>query len=317
MAKIWQVDFTTYSGSSDVLYDLVGTQHLAYVSGTLNKQSPVIGFNVRQGQLFGVNGIQQRYFIHDGGAINLTNARFTTTYNYRTFTMWIYPLNMGNASFWEGAGLNANIWGGAGIANDLYSGIGATDNGNTIIVRSNVSTILSHNMALSNDWHCITLTVDRLTPKVELFIDGYSVASTNTVFTTVATNEVIGDTGTSNEASYYLGECATYDTILSPSEILAIYDSGLKDLLTTSGVPYQSISGTAYGLDGLPVSGASVYLIYEPTNSIQNYTTTSGDGSYYLDLLYSGAYTLVTTLPPYSGSRAIPLVATSGSVYFL
>ena len=47
MSKIWEIDFTSFSGSSAL--DNVGTQDLTVVSGTIKKVQPLSQFNFRPG----------------------------------------------------------------------------------------------------------------------------------------------------------------------------------------------------------------------------------------------------------------------------
>ena len=114
----------------------------------------------------------------------------------------------------------------------------------------------------------------------------------------------------------YLGYVATYDHILTPTEVTEIFNTFLRDS-AAGEVPLHTISGTVYGLDNTPISGAMVYLIRESGNYIEYYTSTSGNGYYEVPISFSGSYTLVSTNTPDSGGRAQPILSTTGSLVFL
>ena len=126
MAKIWEVDFTSFSGSSNVLYDLVGSGHLTSYSGTMNKQEPLIGFANRRGIYISLNSNAQTYYLYGTGVPNVSLARFSATYNYRSFVLWIRPVGINSGtSYWDYAtGERDNIWGGINAA-DAIVGIGS------------------------------------------------------------------------------------------------------------------------------------------------------------------------------------------------
>lgn len=317
MVKIWQTDFTSFSGVTDVLYDLVGTQHLTVTSGTINKQDPLLDFNYRKGVYFSANADIQRYVLYGGGTIDLTNARMTASYNYRSFVLWLYTYNMGNATYWETTANKINIWGSYNAGARVDYGICATSNGNGIEVLNNLVSILSYTSNLSNGWHCIVVTVDRIIPQMKLYIDTTLIGTSATTITanTPTVGEVIGDSGGSNEGSFYVGEATTYDHILNQTEIDNIYNTFLVDSIVGSD-PYQTFSGYVYGLNNQVVSGASVVAYHRETESIVHITETNVSGYFSLDLPYSGTYVVIAEEAPYGGTRSIPVIATSGGVYF-
>lgn len=315
--KIWEIDFTSFSGSSDVLYDQIGAQHLTIFSGTQSIQDPLTGFNNRKGVYISANGSVQKYVTYGPGTIDLTNARFTSSYTQRSFVLWVYPREMYNPTYWEGGIYDESFWCSNSAISTISNGVGANQPLTGIFLAINGTKVITTSALLSTAWHCIVITIDRGSNTTKFYIDktliGSSVANP-----TVATpySEYLGDHySAASEGSYYLGQATTYTGILTQSEINSIYDTFLVDSVVGSAY-YQTFSGQVYGIDGVVASGVPIIAYYNDTNSIVHSTTTSGDGSYQVLLPYSGAYTVVAANGPYGGTAAIPVIATSGSVYF-
>ena len=142
MSKIWEVDFTSFSGSSNVLYDMVGSNHLTVFNGTMNKQDPLIGFDNRRGVYFSVNGSAQKYVLYESGIINITEARFTASYSYRSFVLWIRPVGLGSGtSYWEFVSGGRNgVW---GADTGGFKVIGLGSDGSTLEVCDGSSVLIS------------------------------------------------------------------------------------------------------------------------------------------------------------------------------
>lgn len=318
MTKIWQTDFTTFSGVTNVLYDLVGTQHLSITSGTLNKVDPLIGFSNRKGMYFSNNGNIQQYVLYaPDGSINLTNARFTAPYTTRSFVLWIYTYTMGNITYWDNTTNTINLWGSYNTGARVDYGLVSPPLGAGIAVLNNQTIFLGSTVALTTGWHCAVVTINRTSPQTKLYIDKYLVGTSTTVVASGSptVGEVIGDTGGSNEGTFYLGEATTYDHILSQAEVNTIYDTFMVDSIT-GPANYQTFSGYVYGLNNQVVSGAALTTYHKDTSQVVHETTTSSNGYFQIILPYSGTYVVTADQAPNSGTRSFPVIATSGGVYF-
>jgi len=316
--KIWEVDFTSFSGGSNVLYDKVGSQPLTIFSGT---STPVAipGFNNRQGLYFSNNNALQSYVIHGPGVPSVPNAQLRTPYDQRSFVLWIYPVNMYNSTYWDNANKVNGIWGAYDTTPTAQDGIFAMNyaagNFYSIQAKINSGDYIDSSGPLTNNWHCVVLTVDRLSNNTKLYIDTVLIDSAAaTPSSGSAAYEFIGDYNTANEGSYYLGQATTYSGVLSPAEITSIYNTFLADSVVGSTY-YQTFSGHVYGIDGSAASGIPVCAYYPNLNSVVHSTLTSGDGSYQVILPYSGTYTVFAASGSV-GAVAIPVVAASGGVYF-
>lgn len=311
MVKIWEVNFTNFSGVSNVAFDEVGSQHLVTSSGIV-KESPMPGFTYRPGILFSNNSTQQAYPLRTAG---ITNACFAQAYNRRSFVMWIYLASaVNNATFFD-TGNAISFWG-EWSGSTWNDGFGK--NTSQIVVRV-AGSEFSTGSASSAGWHLFILTVDKLLLSTNFYYDNSLIASTTNIpSNTPGTADCyLGDSLSTREGTYEIGLCSVYDHILTAQERQAIWDTFLKDQAVIVGqTGFQSFSGTLYGSNGTPQSGAKHYLIYEPTGFIVSSGSTSSSGTYQIDLPYSGAYTAMFTNTPSAGSRSFPVIATATGVYF-
>jgi hypothetical protein len=317
MVKIWEIDFTSFSGSSNILYDQVGNGDLTVYNGTINKQEPLSGFNHRRGVYFSNNNDQQQYVLYEPSIISIEEARFSATYNRRSFALWIYTEGMGNSSYWDSSSNRLNIWGYNNAVGRVDAGIGASSLGDGIGIIRNQTLLIQSFSLLENGWHLIVVTIDRLAPQTRLYIDNELIGTSTSIIeaTTPTVSEVIGDTGTGNEGSFYLGNAATYDHILSEAEISTMYNTFLVDSEVGPHY-YQAFSGYVYGPTGSKVSGAKVLAIHKDLNKVVHSETSNSSGYYEIILPYSGTYTIIAEDGPYNGATAFPVIATSGNVYF-
>jgi hypothetical protein len=323
MAKIWEIDFTSFSGSGPGLYDLTsGGGNLLTYTGTINIQNPLIGFSNRKGVYFSQQDQAQAYFLYyNAGSINIPKARFSAAYNYRSFVMWIYPVGLGDTDYWDtGGGYREGIWcdSDAPVGSNPC-GFASTGGGGSIELYNYGTTAIvsAGGIVTNNEWHLLVATIDRITPKVQLFLDG-KLVSTNLVTvmgTTTPTKSQIGDNSSTREGSYYLGYTATYDTILTSGQVQAIYDSFLVDSVAGDAY-YQTFSGQVFNNKNEPVPSADIRAYHLVCDEVVSKTTTSGDGSFFMILPYSGTYVILTEDAPYGGTNSFPVIATSGGVYF-
>jgi hypothetical protein len=313
MSKIWEVDFTNFSGVSDVAYDNIGTEHLTVYTGIV-RSNPLPEFTYRPGIAMNNNASVQNY---DLKLSNATNAFWSTSYSQRSFVMWAYLTDLTDTGLWDDS-FDTGIW-----SDFATSGDNSPREG---FIRDNISSNILLNLNGTNlgqttpvyrpGWHLFVATVDKLAVQSRFYVDAVQVYSgSNLPSNTLGGQSLIGENKATGEGTYQLAYCATYNNILTQSDVTTIYDTFLKDNVTGSA-PYQTLTGTLYDLDGAALSGASAYLIHENTQSLVYYTTTGSGGNFTMDIPYSGSYTLVTTSTPSAGSRAIPVIATSGGVYF-
>lgn len=309
MAKIWEVNFTNFSGVSNVAFDEVGNQDILTSSGIV-KVPTLPNLNFRPGVAFTANASTQVFGLRSSGA---TNACFNVNFNRRSFVMWLYlPAAMNNGTFFDA---NETTFWGEWSGTGVDAGIGKSTGG---VLRARVGggAAIDHT-TLGVGWHLVILTVDKIGLESAFYVDNVLVGTNvNVSSNTAGTFDcIIGDRDTTRENSFQIGLCSTYDHILTANERQAIYDTFLKDALNV-GVAFQSFSGTLYGNNGLPESGATHYVIYQPTSQIVSSGQTDANGFYSIDLPFSGAYTTIFTSSPNPGSRSFPVIATSGGVFF-
>jgi len=314
MSKIWEITFTSFSGSSAVAYDNVGTQHLVNPNN-ITIVNPVQGFTFRPGVAFTLTDVRQYYDLVTPSAI--TNAYWVGSWTRRSFVVWGYFPDTTSGSFWDGNN-GATIWASFQNLGDEIPDIGLYRSGAGKFVvaindPSNNLPVLVPASGTATGWHLLIFTFDKTLPQSKFYIDKVLVASGSTAINTTTSKQMIGESATGREGSYQLGYVATYDHILSQAEINAIYDTFLIDAVVDPS--FQSLSGVVYSLSGTTQSGSKVYAIYQPTDIMVSKYTTSGDGYYYLNLPYSGAYTVVASTSPQAGARATSIIATSSGVF--
>lgn len=310
MNKIWEVDFTSFSGSSDVAYDNVGSQHLTSSTGIV-KVTPLPGFSYRGGIHVTEDDVPENYKLHTA---EVTNGRFTGPFGVssrRSYVCWAYvPVKPGEGAltYLWGDG-SATLFPSDGLVLSPVSG------GTEIRFYTTGNLRISYLLPAVPGWYCIVVTCDRTLTQSKMYVNSLLVGSaSNNTDSSYQTYSYIGHQNVSYENEVYFAYVATYDHILSQSEINVIYNDYLVD--RTVAHPYQVVSGVVYGADGVAVSSATVDLIYSTNNSVVAHTVSDTDGSYVIDVPYSGNYTLVVSSAPSSGAAAVPLVATSGGVYF-
>lgn len=316
MAKIWECDFTTFSGVSGVALENVGTQHL--VSGTnINKVNPMATMSFRPGVSFIRNTTTAQNF--NLTTSNATNALLRGSWTRRSFVLWVYnPQLFTNSSFWDSANAsNVVLWGfqtGAG-AND--AGVFATG-GSSSTMKVFMAQAQQADLGNFTGWKNVVITVDRSIGQTKTYADGVLVATTSnlppsstTSSSPPGTDETIGNKNTSSQGTFQIGYFATYDTVLTPAEITALYTTFLVDN-AAGNTPFQTVSGTVFGVNGAAVSGATVYLLHEDSGTIQDKKTSSASGTYTLNIPIVGNYTVVATSSPNQGSRSYPMIVSSG-----
>lgn len=318
MSKIWETDFLSFSGSSSVLYDKVGTQHLTSITGTIYKTS-LPEFIVRSGISFS-KGVTYSYY----NIVAATNAVMYPSGGYptgtRSFVVWVYIDEPWNTAKWPGPTTSTHIWCQLDSNPTLQHGISIYVDINSIVyiegrVQGAFNVIRS--TITNSGWYCIILTVDAPGLESKLYINSSLIGTLNIVPSTYyINNNIIGPISDSNRGSFKLGRTTTYNHTLSQSEITAIYNDYLPDNLSDN-YPYYTLSGTVFSAEGVvSPSGTKAYLLRETPLSIVDACTTSGDGLYHLNVPSSGNYTVITTNTPNSGASAVPIEAASGTVYF-
>lgn len=322
MGKIWEVDFTRFSGSSAVAYDNIGSQDLTVPSNIVRVSGTVPGFNYRPGIYFSLDGIDtQSYNLQ---ASNTSNAFWRHPDNTRSWNMWLYQVNSLSSNTWwdSGNAQDSYLWvSNLSLASNSDNGFYAAGGGSsTYRCRFNSNALDSGFTPQSNSWHMLTATLDRTNSTVKFYVDGVLRASASGASYMPATGtsneQCIGYRHLNDEGTFYLGLVQTYDHVLSSGEVSALYGTFLVDSVIGESTPYQTLSGYVFGTDGLPSSGATVYLLHQDTNNIEAMVTTSGDGYYEVIVPYSGSYTVISTLTPSGGARAVAMLATSGGLYF-
>lgn len=311
MALIWEVDFTSFSGVSDVAYDNVGSHHLIQSSGIV-KVSSMPALSLRPGVAFTLNNIVQVYGVRSSAALN---GCFNGSYSYRSFVLWMYNLgNTNSVSFWDVGG-TCGLWAEwDGVTQN--SGFYKNNSGN-IEYRFNASTSVEFGV-IGQGWHMFVSTCDKVSLASTFWLDGVLIGSSSSITPTAGGTYdcLIGDRDAGREGTYQVGLLQTYDHILTSGEIAAMYSTFLVNSIVGNSDPYQTFSGTLYGLDGLPVSGANHFSLYSPLNEIVHSGQTTDSGTFLVELPYSGEYSVLFTSTPSAGGRVVSAIANSGGVYF-
>lgn len=315
MSKIWEVDFTSFSGSTAVAYDNVDSQPMATVTG-ISKVSPLPGFINRGGITLTKISSAQWYDIQNSPC---PNACFRQTYNRRSFAFWFYnPITMNNTSYWDHT-YRVIMWGSQANVNytsDSDNGIQMDSNGGSYTLKGRINANNIVDLGDITGWNFVVICVDRIAVETKFYLNGVLKATTTHLpNSTPGNGEHLGNRFAGNgQGTYSLGYVATYDHALSQDEITAMYNTFLVDS-TYGQTAYQTCSGYIYDPGHVPVSGAKLDLIYNASNSLLNSYTTSGDGFYSMILPFSGSYSLLT-FKEGVGSQATSVLATSSGVYF-
>jgi len=315
MPKIWEVDFTSFSGATDVAYDNVGSQHLTVSSGIV-KVAPLTNYAFRPGVAFTNNTVKQAYAVRGSNALN---GCFRQTFNQRSFVTAVYfnGAVFSNTAFYDSSG-DSTIWAEGASQASISAGFVISQNvaPQSLVFKYSSASFLDTGLTSLSGWNILTATIDRIAIETRFYLNKTLVGMVAQVPDTVNTDCIVGDFGVNNEGTFQVGLVSTYDTILSPTEINAIVDTGLKDTLV-GNTPFQTFSGTLYGNTGNAVSGAKIYAIYDGLTTVASSGSTTSSGTYDLNLPYSGAYTVVFTSSPSAGSRSVNVNAVASGVNVL
>lgn len=306
MVKIWEVDFTVFSGSYP--QDNVGTQHLSTISGTPHRVL-LPEFTVRSGvEFYTVTGTYDSY---DLIAASATNARFSPThYSKRSFVAWFYAYDL--TSF------RAPIWGENSVNDNIGHGIQLETN-NLVIRKDGSSVYTSTSGLIANYWHNIVITIDKAANQMKMYLDGTERLTTTAPTTNYTSFAKIGDqriVSPARESTVALAYTATYDHVLSPAEITLIMDTGLLDVSSPSTYPYATVSGIIFGIDYLPLAGAKVFAYNYNTLGIVASSTSTSSGVYTLNFESAGNYAIGVTKSGVVGGRVVQVTVTGGVVTF-
>lgn len=228
MAKIWEVDFSLFFGASlQHLADRIGSQHLTTVTpaGGPTKVFPLSGLTNRRGMIFPAAGT---YWYNVSGA-SATNAYLSGTYggvNRRSFELWFRPYEQMTADYMP-----------------VWSDYDGAPGGNFVMglrLRMPVSPTTSVEVSVNNNWfsgptvalntwYHFVMTVDRLAANTKCYLNGVEFLDTTHVSPTTVYNERLGSPWTTGPG-VQMGKAATYDTILTPTEISNLYNSFLEDV---------------------------------------------------------------------------------------
>ena len=312
MVKIWEVDFTSFSGTQP--QDNIGTQHLSSVVGAPPTLSTIGGLSNRPGVRFPLNNVLNRYDIVGSSA---HNAKFENDYfptSKRSFVMWCYKSD-------DSRDTSGEIW----MDKNSFTRMNGFQILNDNSFRFRVGGLSRYTTATQSGsgWHMLAITVDRTISETNIYYQGEWVASGTYV---PAASEGpfygagIGDFDSNTECNLDLGLCTTYDNVLSPASISGLYETFLIDSLAGED-PAFVISGTLYDPILTPISGAPIYLINVNDDEIYSKSVSASGGYYEIDIPFAGDYLLATTnFTVSSGARAVGLtasgVAGSGSITF-
>lgn len=320
MVKIWELDFTTFSGASNQYpLDNVGDQNISQVVGTPLKVTPVGGLTNRPGVRFQANNSDQRYELSTGfPSLDVTNGFFKNSYSptsKRSFAMWCYLFTASRD------GDRAMIWGDDN-SNTYDSGFVINTSNQFEFYVAGTARYTTSTVS-AGSWYHLAMTIDRVAPQTVIYFNGQPVASGTYVPSTspgFGYRSSIGDTFQTREPNLDLGLVQTYDNILSPSSVEGLYESFIIDSAGGED-PIYTLSGTVYDNTNATVSGAPVALYSPDDNEVYERVDTDGSGEYELQVPFAGDFILFTaSTPPGTGARAVSLtasgVAGSGTITF-
>ena len=314
MAKIWEVDYTVFSGASNIALDNIAGNDLVNNTNII-QISTLPGFNFRGGVDFPNSGGTNYYGGNGTGLPSVARWRdpFTGT-SKRSFVMWVYLQQ-------EGTDGSTYMWGGGSSSTFPTDGFMRTNR--LVTLRRGGGSGPGQEIPSIEipGWHSIISTVDRIGVDAKLYIDGSLVGSTGGTFSSSpSSNSLIGHSNSGQESDMKLGYTATYDHVLTPTEVSGIHASFLSDTIVAQ--PIASLSGTVHGLQNQTISGADVFLVYNDSPfQLVDYSTTDFGGFYEIDVPYFGDFTLVSSHPPdVPGARAVSLTVSgipgSGTITF-
>jgi len=325
MVKIWEVDFTSFSGTYPV--DNIDNIPAVDVLGTVQSVTTLPDFSYRPGISLNANTTRDGYVFDRESEYVGCKGNYSGSYTTRSFICWfnLYD-NAGTTGNNGVTGLYCENGGVSGANTGLFLYKTSFDNhrirfyvNNTMVIE-----VPTGNIDLDT-WHCAVLTVNKGTPIAKLYLDGVYINQTSTVPDNAYSGGTDLETLLGLPVSFYeppvkMGYIATYSEELSPTSISGIYDTFLVDSLAGDD-PAFVISGTVYDTRDLPASGTSVYLINTSDNELADIQVTSSGGDYTTYIPFSGDYILVSANnTPSVGARALSLtasgVAGSGTITF-
>jgi len=307
MSKIWEIDFTSFSGSSAL--DNIGNQDLTVTSGSVKTVKPLSQFNFRSGVEFNVNSSMEAYNLTAASATNTFISHSYGVSNQRSFVMWF--LRNGTPA------VSGTLWANADSPyTSTKNGIawGANPSGIEVIIEDDI--IYTSPTISANTWYLSTLVVDRSSNKVEFYLNKDKVAYSGVLPSSgQADLEVIGELSSSLEGEYQLAYTSTYDHALSSTEVGLIYDSYLED--TYNPYYFKQVIGAVYDDEGSALSGANVLLYDHYELEVVDQAVSEAGGLYKLHAPKAGNFSIYSTKSGTSGGAACSITITSsGSVIY-
>lgn len=311
MAKIWEIHYTTFSGTfNDQPQDTVGSGHLTVAGSAPPLIEPGPSFNVRRAVDISNNGTLESY-----NYSTVDEAKFGTNFyglsGRRSFVMWMYKKGSGDT--------NGALWGDAD-ASFTRSGLKMEGSNLNLVINNNFIYNSSAGFG-SSQWHNIIVTVDPFaspsSDRVKLYLNNALIANTSSLPTTSYSIFRIGDLTTSREANVILGYTATYDHVLNEQEVENIYNSFLVDSNDPANFPYAEVSGKVFDAGGFPLEGADVIAFDPATDSIVANDTTTVGGDYSLQFESAGVFKLTASKPGVLGGRVVEVTVSGGQVSFV
>ena len=311
MAKIWEIHYTTFSGTfGNEPQDTVGSGHLTVVGSAPVDLEPLPSFNVRRGVSFPRDGILQAYDYDSVDEAKFQSGAYGVS-GRRSFVMWMYKSGSGDT--------NGSLWG-EGDTSFTRSGLKMQGANLNLVINNNFIYDSSSGFG-SSQWHCIVVTIDPFaspsSDRVKLFLNNVQIANTSALPTSSYSTARIGDLSTSRESNAILGYTATYDHILSESEIEDIYNSFLVDSNDPANFPYAEVSGKVFDPEGSPLGDADVIAFKPSTSEIVASDTTTTGGNYTLQFESAGVFKVTASKPGVLGGRVVETVVSGGNVTFV
>jgi hypothetical protein len=325
MAKIWEVDFTSFSGVYPV--DNIDNVPAVAVYGTVQQADPLPEFNLRPGIKLDPNATRDGYVFDRESAYIDCKGNYSGNYTTRSFVCWFRLYDLAGptgVSTVTGLYCEGNAFSDGRTGLFLYKTSADNHRIRYYVNGSQRKEVPTFNV-YEDTWHCAVLTVNKGTPVAKLYLDGNYFGETqyvpdNSYAAAGDLETLIGLPVNSYEPPVHLGYVATYSEELSHAAISGIYESFLVDSISGDDPPF-TISGTVYDNRDYPVDSSPIYIIDTNSNTIVDHSITTSSGTYQSYIPYSGDFVLVSpNTPPAIGARAVTFsasgVAGSGTITF-
>lgn len=300
MVKTAEIDFTSFSGGVPI--DNISSTTLGgTVEGTPTIVPTMPGFTYRPGVYFPIDDVVDRY-IFDVNTVGGESLKIASSYvptSQRSLVFWYYCYSSAH----DGGATNY-IWGGDA------SGFAIHSDGLYFVRDSTVIYTAASGTAVG--WHNAVVTMDRVGNEYRCYFDGSPVYNDTTMaaLTYSGLNPAIGHPTTVRESDTGVGYVASYDHILSPTDVAVLYTNFLLD--SANPYPFVQMVGVVRDVNETVISGANVLVYDHSVHQVVEETLSESNGVYTVNFPNPGEFSIYTTKSGTPGGRASALTVTSG-----